>query len=324
MTADRELDRTLGAWFEERATISAPSGLLDRSLAGVEATRQRPAWAVADRWHSAARGRTAGRLPVGIGAGAALLVLLVAVVFFRPGAGPSIGAEATPSTPAGPDRPSPSPSPQPSLCSDGPCLGLVSPGTYTSKQFLPTVRYTVPAGWDNVTDIRGELDLFAVGGGTATYPDGSQFHDAISIFRRPSAESATSRAPLAGVGSSATDLAKWLDKHVDLDATDLTAVTINGMNGFRIAIAIPNGPRTSPDHCTTDHGEPRCESLFLSDDPAATYGFGIVGPETAIVYFLDTPSGDTVMVVIDDVDGFERDALISAATPIVNSLVFSP
>jgi hypothetical protein len=200
----------------------------------------------------------------------------------------------------------------------------VGAGTYTSSQFLPTVRYTVPAGWDNVTDIRGELDLFVVGGGIATYPDGSQFHDAISIFRRPIAESAISRAPLAAVGTSASDLAKWLDKHVDLESTGLTAVTINGIHGFRIAIAIPNGPRASPDHCTTDHGEPRCESLFLSDDPAATYGFGIVGPETAVVYFLDTPSFDTVMVVIDDVDGFERDALIGAATPIVNSLVFSP
>ena len=124
--------------------------------------------------------------------------------------------------------------------------------------------------------------------------------------------------------SDLKDLATWLDKHVDLEATALTPVTINGVHGFRISIAIPNGARTSPDHCTTDHGEPRCESLFLSDDPAATYGFGIVGPETAVVYLLDAPSRDTVMVVIDDVDGFERDALITNATPIVNSLVFSP
>ena len=58
--------------------------------------------------------------------------------------------------------------------------------------------------------------------------------------------------------------------------------------------------------------------------PRRSYGFGLVGPETAVVYLLDTPSGDTVMVVIDDVDGVDQPALEAAALPIVNSLVFSP
>jgi hypothetical protein len=68
----------------------------------------------------------------------------------------------------------------------------------------------------------------------------------------------------------------------------------------------------------------------MSDAPAATpggpdwYDFGLVGPETAVVYLLDTPSGDTVMVVIDDVDGVDSGGLVTAATPIVYSLVFSP
>jgi len=68
----------------------------------------------------------------------------------------------------------------------------------------------------------------------------------------------------------------------------------------------------------------------MSNVPSATpgdpdwYSFGIVGPETAVVYLLDVPSGDTVMVVIDDVDGVDRDLLVAAATPIVNSLVFTP
>ena len=101
-------------------------------------------------------------------------------------------------------------------------------------------------------------------------------------------------------------------------------MTIGGASGFRLTLSVPAGTRTTPDHCTTDHGEPRCASLFLSSDPAATYGFGLVGPEIAVVFLLDTPSGDTVMVVIDDVDGVNQPALEAAAMPIVNSLAFSP
>jgi hypothetical protein len=132
------------------------------------------------------------------------------------------------------------------------------------------------------------------------------------------------------VGKKARDLAHWLSVHVDLIASSPTPVTIGGASGFRLEIALPTTARTSPDRCTADHGEPRCESLFVSNVPAAEPGgpdwfdFGIVGPETAVVYLLDTPSGDTVMVVIDDVDGVDRSALIAAATPIVNSLVFTP
>ena len=65
-------------------------------------------------------------------------------------------------------------------------------------------------------------------------------------------------------------------------------------------------------------------TLFISDDLQATYGFGLVGPETAVVYLLDTPSSDTVMVVIDDVDGVDQAKLEAAALPIVNSLSFLP
>ncbi len=111
--------------------------------------------------------------------------------------------------------------------------------------------------------------------------------------------------------------------HPDLDATNPTPVTIGGASGVRLTISVPAGT-TATDHCATDHGEPRCASLFLGGDPAATFGFGLVGPEIADVFLLDTPSGDTVMVVIDDVDGVDQPGLEAAAMPIVNSLSFSP
>ena len=159
-------------------------------------------------------------------------------------------------------------------------------------------------------------------GGAYAYPDGATFHDAISLFRRPVAESPTSQTRLEGVGTTAEDLARWLDGRADIVASGLSPVTVGGVDGWRVTVSLPVGPRTTPDHCTTDHGEPRCASLFISDDPAAKFGFGIVGPETAVIYMLDAPSGDTVMVVADDVDGIDPNGLAVAAQPVVDSLVF--
>jgi hypothetical protein len=217
---------------------------------------------------------------------------------------------------------SPTPTPYPCPLHQGTCLGPLQSGVYSTRSFAPRIGYTVPGGWDNTLDTRAQVDLSYLAGGTYTYPDGTKFHDAISIFRRPLAESATALVPLEGIGTTALDLANWLNAHVDLDASGLTPVTVDGAPGYRIEIAIPAGPRTSADHCTTDHGEPRCESLFVSSDPVSAYGFGIVGPETAVVYLVDAPSGGTVMIVIDDADGVDRAGLIAAATPIVNSISF--
>ena len=166
----------------------------------------------------------------------------------------------------------------------------------------------------------GEVDLSWNAGGSYTYPDGIGFHDGISIFRRPVAISPSTGSPVPKIGSTAADLTQWLASHPDIVTSGRAAVTVGGAPGYRISIALPKSPRSGPDTCT-DHGVPACESLFQSDAPG---GFGIVGPESVVIYLLDTPSGDTVMVVVDDVDGVDRAALIAAATPVVESLVFSP
>jgi hypothetical protein len=250
-------------------------------------------------------------------AATALVVLVVAVRF-------GLGLPGTGGPGQSPNQGSPTPSPTRYDCpaAQGACLGPLQPGTYLTARFAPRITYTVPTGWVNTQDTLGQVDLSYTAGGDYTYPDGITFHDGISIFRRPVAESATSFVPLDGIGGTALDLATWLDGHVDLDASALGPVTVGGAPGFRIELALPAGARTQPDHCTTDHREPRCESLFIGEDAAARFGFGIVGPESVVVYLIDTPSGDTVMIVIDDVDGVDRAGLVAAATPIVNSLVF--
>ena len=319
MTDQLDLETRVSRFLQADAPADVPDRLIHATRERVAVTRQR-GWTDPFGW------RHSSTLRAPVAATGLLAVVVVAAVLTLSNRSGFIGTQPTPTV-----RTSVSTSPSPSLsvtASPSACAGpgetCLSPGTYTSSGFVPSVTSTVPAGWVLMGDIRGELDLRYGAGGQYTYPDGLTFHDAVSIFGRPVAESATSRAPLAGIGTKAKDLANWLAKHPDLVASAPTRAVVGGVTGFRLVLSLPTGTRTAPDHCTSDHGEPRCESLFLSSDPAATYGFGLVGPETAVVYLLDLLSGDTVMVVIDDVDGVDRPGLVAAATPIVESLAFSP
>jgi hypothetical protein len=322
MTERPDLDTRLTGWLIEEAASRAPARLIHATRERVEATQQ----IGGSRWLGW-RIRSLTLRPAVVAA-ALIVAAAVGVASLSLNWAPSVGTNPSSATPssslATPSSARSSPSPFVCQSGQGTCLGALKPGVHTTTSFVPTIRYTVPAGWVNTLDIRGEMDLQYSAGGQYRYPDGLIFHDAISIFRRPVAESSSSQTPLKGIGKTAKNLADWLKGHVDLVASNPTPVTIEGARGYRMVISVPTTPRTKPDHCTSDHGEPACESLFISDDPAALYGFGVVGPETAVVYLLDAPSGDTVMVVIDDVDGVDQAGLVAAATPIVNSVAFGP
>jgi hypothetical protein len=312
-----DVETRLARFLQVDAPADAPERLIHATRERIAMTRQNRSMVVLDR-------RRTRLLRTPLAATGLLAVAVVATVLALSNRGGSIGTQSTPSVPAiGSASLSSTSTASPSACAvDGStCL---SAGSYSSTEFVPRVTFTVPAGWVRAGDVQGEFDLQFAAGGEYTYPDGLTFHDAVSIFRSPVAESPASRTPLAGVGTNANALAQWLAGHKDLVASDPTRVNVGGVSAYRLVLSLPTGTRTAPDHCTTDHREPRCESLFVSSDPAATYGFGLVGPETAVVYLLDLPSGDTVMVVIDDVDGVDQPGLVAAATPIVESLAFSP
>ncbi len=123
MTADRDLDRRLVSWLDGHATQRAPDGLLQRSLARVETTRQRPAWLVRDRGSAKLRpGRIIGsRMLARIVAAAVISVLAVGGALYladrdQPAVGgphSTIGPNQPPSAPTLPPTPSPTPAPTP-------------------------------------------------------------------------------------------------------------------------------------------------------------------------------------------------------------------
>lgn len=108
MTTELDLDWRLASWLDDVATPTVPDTLLARSLARVEATRQRPGWLVRDRGRP--QGAASGRglvthrrrlavsfvvavLAVALGAG--LFAKLFPATLVGPSGEPSIGPSPT-------------------------------------------------------------------------------------------------------------------------------------------------------------------------------------------------------------------------------------
>ena len=336
MTDTTRVDAALARWLTEEATVRAPQRLVHETRMRIAATPQRRVFRGSIGLPRYMEWRRLANLAV-VGA---LLLAVGFWSFYISSTGPAQSPASTASMPStsspvpstsSPVAPTPSPIPtltavRPYECksSNGTCLGPLPAGVYEPTTFKPTFRFSVPEGWSNPYDVPGQFDLSYDAGGQYTYPDGVEFHDALSIFANPVAESSALQEPISGVGTSAAALSSWLSTHQDLVTTAPKEVSIGGATGFVLDLSLPTGSRTAPDHCTSDHGEPRCESLFIGADPQATYGFGLVGPESAVVYLLDLPSGGTLMLAIDDVDGIDAVGLVQAATPVVESIGFAP
>lgn len=78
MTAEREFDRRLAAWFDEWSSSTVPDGLLERSMARVARIRQRPTLLTPGAYAGPWLGRR--RAPIAAPVLVALLVILVVIV----------------------------------------------------------------------------------------------------------------------------------------------------------------------------------------------------------------------------------------------------
>ena len=168
MTADRDLDRRLVTWLDERAATHVPDGLLERSLGRVGATRQRPGWLVRDRWRAMPMPRRSWPRPmlVRLAAAAAIGVLAVGGTFLLlgPGQGSVVGPGTSPTASPSPTVPTSTPTSTPSPT---PRIGLPGPigdgrQVHTATT-LANGRVLVAGGYD-VRDVAlGSASLYDPG-----------------------------------------------------------------------------------------------------------------------------------------------------------------
>lgn len=183
-------------------------------------------------------------------------------------------------------------------------------GTYASQVFKPTVTFTVPDAW-------------LVGADTAPYfqllPASSDVVG-IHLFRDAKAASQDPACPdtaAAGVGTSATELVEWIRGRPGLVVGDPKPITVGGLSGQEIDVAIKGGWTAS---CPFANGTP---TVPLITHGAGGYRWVVAGNERLRLDILDVPAGGTVIVDIDAFDGLLMDELVRLATPIVESFSFA-
>jgi hypothetical protein len=200
----------------------------------------------------------------------------------------------------------PSPTPAPTA----PPAGLPG-GAYSSTAFKPTITYTLPDGWLIAADAP---DYFALQPVTS---------DAIGVhvFRSPLAASQDAECPISsapGVGPTAADLVDWIRARPGLITGDPVAITMGGLVGLQVDLAIVEGWVAS---CPFADGLPTVP-LFV-DATDAGFRWVVAGSERLRLNVLDVPGKGTVVVDIDAFDGSLMDGFLPAAEPIVKSMRFA-
>jgi len=182
-------------------------------------------------------------------------------------------------------------------------------GTYTSLAFTPAVTYTVPDGWEKVTDSAAYFQVRPYGSEVA----------GLHLFSSPLAalqDAACTSAPDLTVGKTSSELVAWIRARPGLVVSNPAMTTVGGLPGVSIDIGIKDGWAES---CPFAGGNPTVP-LFNGGD--AGYHWIVVGNERLRLYLLDLPGGGTVVVDIDAFDGTLIDQLIGQALPIVKSMTF--
>lgn len=183
-------------------------------------------------------------------------------------------------------------------------------GTYTSSTFRPAATVALPDGWVIVGDSAEQYVLQPVGSDVV----------GLYLFRSPQAASQEADCPIApatDAGTTAAELVAWIRDRPGLVVSDPVPVTIGGLSGQQLDLAILDGWKAS---CPFADGLPTVPLFVSPTDPA--FRWVIAGSERLRLAILDVPGDGTVVVNVDDFEGSSIDRLVADTAPIIGSLRF--
>lgn len=194
----------------------------------------------------------------------------------------------------------------------GTCLGSLAAGTYVTGLFEPTMDYTVPTGWQNLEDLRGNFSLLPPGGTAAGVNAGTS--DYLGVFTSVAADAADcTAAPAAGVDVTAGAIAHALATRPGLTATAPKAVTVSGHAGFVLDVRLAKGWKSAACPVTMPN-----VPLLVGVSPS-DFEHAILGTVVIRIYLFD--NGNQVLgIEVDDVTGGSR---LDAYDVVVRALRFA-
>jgi hypothetical protein len=234
-----------------------------------------------------------------------------APVAVAPSSSTAAPATATPRpTPA--PRPTrisrPSDMPTDGACEEGHvCLGLLAPGTYKADLFEPGFAFAIADGrWENLSMTPGHIGLDSID----TPGDGIQF------FAHPRVVKPDGSLDLS-VKMTAAGISDWLAANQDLTVGPVTDVTLGGLTGRRMDVAIAPNAVVPTGDCPVQ----RCLGLFDAQGSTWAWDWGVADSELQRLYVLDSKSGP-VLIFVDSLDGTTFEAITKAADSILATVKF--
>jgi hypothetical protein len=334
MNASRDLDRQLGVWLDQRATLNAPDGLLERSLERVHATGQRPGWLVRDRGRSP---RAMGRpttVPAWGGRWFAIAAAVVAVATIAGlllGHWPAtiVGPSASPSISPLPSTwvvPSPTPTPTPRRGALIAYIRDVAKPNRTAANPNQLLCYSsdptcpIPRLWIVRSDGSGAHELLPGGQGSQTgvswSPDGTRliYSEAGKLYLTDPSGSAPQVADTGASSGCAAPCNVDGSPAFSSDGTKLV-FTRDHNNGSSVI-------------ATMDLASGRVTELSSTDPAGGRPGWSPDGKQIVFVRWGEKDMGGPIPPTLDAVFVVDADGQnlhqVSPATLAVNSAVWSP
>lgn len=200
----------------------------------------------------------------------------------------------------------------------GSCLGPLTPGTYTTTKFQPTLTYRVPARWGNFEDLSGNFLLVPPGFHLSGVDAGTS--DYIGVYTSIQAEAPKCPGPAPGVGLTTTAIANWIRAQPDLEVTPPRPVSVGGLPGVVLDVSLVKGFKPYKNVGFDLKG--RC--LIMGVIPSG-FEHGVSPGETMRLYLLEYAdpllTGKTLAIEIVDLSGGGH---LDAYSAVVERFRFSP
>jgi hypothetical protein len=207
---------------------------------------------------------------------------------------------------------------------DNLCLGNLEAGRYASQfidPFIPprgdwkarfgALTYDVPEGWANSEDFPSDYVLKPQG---ATDERGIHVWGDIVIV---SEEDPCAETPASTVGRTAQAMTDWLATAPGVAATEPVAVSIGGLDGWRLDVSMDPSWTTA---CPFSQGRP-LRGLFTGT-PGGGFHWGLERETQMRLFILDLGDGRALVVETEAPTKADFDAIVDEATAIVESFNF--
>ena len=161
--------------------------------------------------------------------------------------------------------------------------GTQPPPTGDSELFEGTVEtsYAVP--------FEPDASLFVL---EATDVSLWMFSDPVAVLASPPADELVADPQ---VGGSVDELVAWLVGHPELDSSEPEPVSIGGLDGFQVDVAITPGSTSRSPTCSP---EELCVDLFASPDLNWWVGPGTLAPFVRVMLLTTADDGTVVIVLL--------------------------